>query len=203
MTGDYTSHIFWIGSRAAGIVAMTMLTFTVIVGLAQGGRLPLGVKARDLTRVHEFVSLAALVAIVVHGALLIFDPWLKATVTELLVPFKLDYRPLYSGLGIVGAWIAMTLGLSYYARDRIGINRWKTLHRFTIVAWALCVVHVLGAGSDAGEAWLKGPVIASTGVIVVMFALRVLSRPAPARQQRSSYRSMPHARPTPAPTLHR
>lgn len=209
---DIGAHVFWLGSRAAGVVAITMLSFTVMVGLVQGGRLPLGVKARDLTRIHEFVSLAALVAIAAHGLMLLGDPWLKPALGDLLVPFKLDYRTFYTGLGITGAWIATILGLSYYVRDKIGIRRWKSIHRFTMVAWLLSFIHVLGAGTDSGAAWLKVPVLASGGVIAVLFALRVssarsVSRPTPAARppavQNSSRRSMPPARPTPEPNPHR
>jgi sulfoxide reductase heme-binding subunit YedZ len=172
---SFGSHAFWLASRASGIVAIAMLSFTVMVGLTQGGRLPLGFKARDLTRIHEFCSLAAIVAIVAHGGLLIFDPWLAPTLTQVLVPFKLDYRTFYTGLGITAGWIAVLLGLSYYVRDQIGVKRWKTMHRFTIVAYALSVVHVLGAGTDSAEAWLKAPLLASAGVVTVLFLMRISS----------------------------
>lgn len=203
---DLGTHFFWIASRAAGVVAVAMLSFTVIVGLIQGGRLPFGFKARDLNRVHEFCSLAAIVAIAVHGALLIFDPWLQPTVSQLLVPFQLDYRSFYTGLGIIGGWVAVILGLSYYVRQHIGIKRWKTLHRFTMVAYVLSVVHVLGAGTDASEVWLKGPLLASAGVVAVLFVIRVLSRPSPAArpsQPSWSSRSTQPVPPTQARPLHR
>jgi sulfoxide reductase heme-binding subunit YedZ len=172
---DFGSHAFWLASRASGVVAVAMLTFTVIVGLTLGGRLPFGVKARDLTRVHEFCSLAAIVAIVAHGALLLGDPWLAPTVTQLVVPFQLDYRSFYTGIGITAGWIAVLLGLSYYVRDQIGLQRWKTMHRFTIVAYALSVGHVLGAGTDAGEAWLEWPLLGSAGIVAVLFVMRMSS----------------------------
>jgi sulfoxide reductase heme-binding subunit YedZ len=184
---DWGTHAFWLASRASGIVAIAMLSFTVMVGLAQGGRLPLGLKARDLTRIHEFCSLAAIVAIVAHGALLLGDPWLAPTITQLVVPFQLDYRSFYTGVGITGAWIAVLLGLSYYVREQIGIKRWKTLHRFTMIAYAMSVVHVLGAGTDSGEAWLKAPLLASAGIVSALFVLRISQRaPGAPRTQRSS-----------------
>ena len=45
------------------------------------------------------------------------------------------------------------LGLSYYARGRIGPARWRRLHRWTALAWVLGVVHGLMEGTDAGAAW--------------------------------------------------
>ena len=54
-------------------------------------------------------------------------------------------------LGILAGWGMVMFGLSYYVRDRIGIGRWKVLHRFTALAWILGVIHTLGEGSDAGR----------------------------------------------------
>ncbi len=200
-------HVFWLASRAAGVVAVAMMTLSVILGLIQGGRLPLGIKARDLTRIHEFASLATIVAILAHGALLLADPWLKPTFGQILVPFTLDFKSFYTGLGIVGAWVAVILGLSYYARDHIGIKRWKTLHRFTIVAYALSVVHVFGAGTDAQATWLKAPLLASVGVVTALFVLRVsstrkLSRPAPRPAQPAAPVQSRATPPVPRPPAH-
>lgn len=209
---DFGSHAFWLASRASGVVAVAMLTFTVIVGLSIGGRLPFGFKARDLTRIHEFCSLAAIVAIVAHGALLIGDPWLAPTVTELVVPFQLEYETIYTAVGITAAWITVLLGLSYYVRDLIGLKRWKTMHRFTIVAYTMSVVHVLGAGTDASEAWLMWPLLASSGVVAVLFALRMRSARGGTNPQApggrssrpsSSRRPTKPVQPSPAHPVHR
>ncbi len=45
------------------------------------------------------------------------------------------------------------LGLSYYARRRIGAKRWRKLHRFTALAWLAGLIHSLGEGTDAGQIW--------------------------------------------------
>ena len=44
----------------------------------------------------------------------------------------MDYRPVYTGLGIVAGYLAAALGLSFYARRRIGAKLWRKLHRATI-----------------------------------------------------------------------
>ena len=41
---------------------------------------------------------------------------------EVLVPFTLDYRPLWTGLGILAAYGAAGLSLTYYARRRLGAS---------------------------------------------------------------------------------
>ena len=56
-------------------------------------------------------------------------------------------------MGIVGGWMMIILGLSFYARGRIGQQRWRKLHRFTALAWILGLAHSLGEGTDAGKLW--------------------------------------------------
>jgi sulfoxide reductase heme-binding subunit YedZ len=175
---DPANYIWWLAGRASGVVALLLVTASVLLGLTMASKV---IRRRGvapvLARVHEQTALAGLVAIVVHGASLLADPWLHPGVTGVLVPFSMGYRPLFSGLGIVAGYLAALLGLSFYVRKRIGTRLWRKLHRATVLVWALAVVHTLGAGSDAGSAWLRGIVLATGVPIVVLFAIRVLRRP--------------------------
>jgi sulfoxide reductase heme-binding subunit YedZ len=87
-------------------------------------------------------------------------------------------------IGIVSGWLFVALGLSYYARTRIGVARWRKLHRLTAVAWLGGLVHSLGQGTDAGTAWF----LAATGIVtvpaLVLLAVRHL-RPSDARSSRN------------------
>ena len=90
--------------------------------------------------VHEHAALAALIAIAVHGITLLGDKWLDPGVLGILVPFHMDHEPLFTGLGIIGGYLAAALGLSFYARRRIGTKRWRSLHKATILVYVLAVV---------------------------------------------------------------
>lgn len=175
---DPANYIWWLVGRASGVVALLLVTASVALGLTMASKV---VRKRGmapvLARVHEQTALAGLVAIAVHGVALLADPWLRPGVAGVLVPFSMGYRPLFSGLGIVAGYLAALLGLSFYVRKRIGARLWRKLHRATVLVWALGVVHTLGAGSDAGSAWLRGLVLATGAPIVVLFAIRVLRRP--------------------------
>jgi sulfoxide reductase heme-binding subunit YedZ len=164
------------------VVALVLVTASVGLGLTMASKIVRrrGIAPR-LARVHEQTALAGLVAITVHGATLLADPWLHPGVSGVLVPFTMGYRPLFTGLGVVAGYLAALLGLSFYARRRIGARLWRKLHRATVLVWALGVVHALGAGSDAGTPWLRGFVLATGVPIVVLFAIRMLRRPRRAR----------------------
>jgi sulfoxide reductase heme-binding subunit YedZ len=166
-------HVFWLISRSAGIVALLAMTASVILGLSLAGRMA-GSRVRTFSALHEYLSLTGLVAIAVHGEALLGDRWLHPGFLGITVPFTMGYRPLATGLGVIGGWLAAALGLSFYARRRFGPRRWRQLHRFTLVAWALAVVHTLLAGTDA--LLLRVPVLASAGAVAALFSARLLGR---------------------------
>jgi methionine sulfoxide reductase heme-binding subunit len=171
-------HIFWITSRAAGTAALVLSSLSVCLGLLMGGRL---VKRRgvDLRVAHEALSLATLATLAVHGLSLLGDGFLHLGLGDVAVPFLSGYKTLWTAMGIIGFWILLALGLSFYARARIGQERWRSLHRFTALAWLLGVAHSLGEGSDAGQTWF----LAMTAIVVVpALVLLVIRHAKPGRR---------------------
>jgi len=145
-------HLFWLASRAAGIVALILSSLGVCAGLLMSSRLRRRHGA-DLRVAHEALSLATLAAIAVHGLTLLGDGFLKPSLADISVPFVSGYETLWTTAGIVAFWALALLGLSYYLRARIGVERWRRLHRLAALAWVLGIVHSLGEGTDAGETW--------------------------------------------------
>jgi sulfoxide reductase heme-binding subunit YedZ len=184
MTGrDPLDYGWWLASRASGIVALVLFACSIAIGLAMAARvlrrpgLP-----RLLLAVHEHLALAALVAVAVHGITLLGDRWLAPGPVGIAVPFAMDYRPPWTGLGIVAGYLAAGLGLSFYARRRVGAKRWRNAHRLTPLVYVLGVAHALGAGTDAQEPWLRVLLLATATPLVYLGVLRAL--PAPARPSR-------------------
>jgi sulfoxide reductase heme-binding subunit YedZ len=165
----------WLAARASGIVALALVTLSVGVGLAMAGRVARrpGL-SRTLMPLHEHAALAGLVAIAVHGLTLLADPWLHPGIAG--VTFAMGYRPAFTGLGILAGYLAALLGLSFYARRRIGARLWRRAHRATVVVYALGVVHALGAGSDAATPWMRTFVLVTGAPILVLLVRRVTAR---------------------------
>jgi sulfoxide reductase heme-binding subunit YedZ len=154
-----------------------------------------GANRRDLRTLHESMSLAALVMVAVHGASLLGDAYLNPGIAGIAIPFTGSYRPLWTGIGILSGYGLAALGLSYYARDRIGPARWKRLHRLTAVFWIAAIVHTLGAGTDAKQAWFLVPAGALVFPAATLLVLRWLTRAAdPATAYRLSNPGDPSGR---------
>jgi sulfoxide reductase heme-binding subunit YedZ len=164
-------HFFWITSRAAGTAALLLSSVGTSVGLVMGGRLMRG-RGPDLRVLHEALSLATIVALVAHALTLVGDAFLHPSVADVTIPFVSGYKSLWTTIGIVGAWAMIVLGLSYYARAKIGQQRWRYLHRFTAIAWILGVVHSLGEGTDAGQTWF----LVMTAIVVVPALILLVAR---------------------------
>jgi sulfoxide reductase heme-binding subunit YedZ len=184
-------YAWWLSSRAAGVVAFALIALSVLLGLAMANRL---VRGKTWVKLHEHLALAGLVAIAVHGITLLGDSWLNPGFKGLLVPFAMEYKPFFTGLGIISGYLAALLGLSFYARRRIGAKRWRKLHRLTVLVYLLGVVHTLGAGTDASAPWMRAVLLATGTPIVFLFLLRLLPEDAPAAKPAAK-----PARPAPRP----
>jgi sulfoxide reductase heme-binding subunit YedZ len=109
------------------------------------------------------VSLATLAAIAVHGLALLGDNFIGFGPADIAIPFVSGYHRFWTATGVVAGWSLALLGLSYYARARIGQARWRRLHRLTALAWVLGIAHALGEGTDSGRLWF----LAMIGIVVV------------------------------------
>jgi sulfoxide reductase heme-binding subunit YedZ len=176
-------HLFWITSRAAGTAALLTSSAAVGVGLLLGGRMARRGRP-DLRVAHEALSLATIVAIVVHGASLLGDRFLHPSVADIAIPFASSYKEPWMAIGIIAGWLMIVLGLTYYVRDRIGKERWRKLHRLTALAWIAGVVHALGEGTDAGQVWFLLATAIATGPAAILLVVRTFGAspgPPPAR----------------------
>jgi sulfoxide reductase heme-binding subunit YedZ len=179
--------LWWLISRAAGIVALILISLSVILGLAMAAKL---VRRPSLKRaaigLHEHLALTALGAIAVHGLALLGDHWLDPGWRGITIPFVLGYRSGFTGIGIIAGYLAVLLGPSFHLRRRIGARRWRRLHRATVLIWLLSAVHALGAGSDGATGWLRAVVLAPVAPIVYVLVVRMLGAertPAPRAAQ--------------------
>ena len=169
-------HLLWITSRAAGTLALLFSSVAVGVGLSMGGKLIKG-RGPDLRVAHEALSMATIVAIVVHAVALLGDSFMHPSVADITIPFVSSYMTAWTTIGIVGGWMMIILGLSFYVRGRIGRQRWRKLHRFTALAWILGLAHSLGEGTDAGQLWF----LVATAIVVLPAAALLVVRLSPRR----------------------
>jgi sulfoxide reductase heme-binding subunit YedZ len=168
-------HEWWLASRAAGVVALLLVSASVGLGLATAARLLPPSMRRAVLTMHQQTALTALGSIAAHGLLLLPDRWLHPGAAGIAVPFAIGYRPVATGLGIFAGYLAALLGLSYYARRSIGPRLWRRLHMATLAVYVLALAHVLTAGTDAAALWMRALLALTLAPIAALLAARVLA----------------------------
>jgi len=190
---------WWIISRSSAMVAFVLVTASVFLGLTMAGK-PLREPqfTKTMRALHEQTALAALVAIGIHVVAVFADPWLKPGVAGVAIPFVLSLNRFWNGIGVIAAYLAFLLGLSFYLRRHIGAKRWRMAHRATIVVYVLGLFHALGAGSDTGSLIFLVFAAVTAVPIAILFVYRLgASRRAGERRQRDvrqRSRAAAHAR---------
>jgi len=153
---------------------MLLVSAAVACGLALSGRLSHRPGASAwLKTAHEALTLTSLGAIAGHGLLLLGDPYLHPGISGITLPFALAAQSAWTGIGIIGAWLAAILGLSYYARRWIGIAAWRWLHRWTLLAYVMCLAHSIGSGTDASSPWMLVLLGAATVPVLAIGTVRL------------------------------
>jgi sulfoxide reductase heme-binding subunit YedZ len=189
---DPGPHLYWLSSRAAGTAALVLASAAVFVGALRAGGLAgsemRGSRRRlELAIIHEALGLALIIALLIHGFVLMGDDFLKQSFADIAVPFVGPYHPGPNGIGIISGYVFMVLSLTYYVRDRIGDARWTAVHRFTLLAWAGSFIHTFGEGTDRHKAWFLVIVILPAVAALVVLVMRLTAgRGAQAAPQRTA-----------------
>lgn len=184
----------WVLARATGMAALLMFSGAMVAGLLVRTRAAIGpLKGSGMVDLHRLLSLLALVAAAAHGVFLMQDATVDVAPLSLVIPGLVPYRPLWTGIGVVTAELALLVHLSFRARKRIGSKAWRRLHWLTYAVFAGAVVHGVGSGTDSGTPWALaiyggavGAVAGLTGwrAATARRGTRAAPRPSPSRQNR-------------------
>jgi sulfoxide reductase heme-binding subunit YedZ len=148
-----TSPALWYIDRGSGLVALMLLTTSVVLGLVSVARLHSPRWPRfALADLHRNLSLLALAFGVVHVVTSVIDSFVPISVVDAIVPFAGTYRPLWLALGTIGADLMLAVLITSALRRRLGYKAWRSVHMLSYGAWGASVIHSIGIGSDARSA---------------------------------------------------
>jgi len=95
-----SSTALWYTTRATGIVALVLLTGTLVLGILTAGRCGPGPGPPSLKLIcHKRISLLAMVFLAFHVLTSVLDTYVDVGWAAILVPFASSYRPVWTGLG--------------------------------------------------------------------------------------------------------
>lgn len=165
----------WVTSRAAGVTAFLALTLDVVFGLfvSTGAADRVIPRARSV-EVHRWLSVVALAMTALHATVLLGDRFIRFDALDLLVPFLAPYRPLAVGLGVLTAYGAAVVHVSFRLRRRIGARVWRRLHHASFFVFAGALVHGLVAGSDSSSPGMLALYVAAVTLVASLGLFRAL-----------------------------
>ena len=187
--GTGLDHAVWLGARSTGLVAYALATCSVLFGLVTATWTRDRNPGRGIVYdTHRALSLLTVLVVAGHVLLLAFDRYARFGPTDLLVPFASWYRPVWTGLGVLAAYVLLVVYASFYVRSRIGYKTWRTLHYATFAVFVMATAHGLRAGSDSGALWARWLYTAAIFAVALAVAYRLLllqvAGPQPARARK-------------------
>jgi sulfoxide reductase heme-binding subunit YedZ len=143
------STAFWYASRATGVVALVLITVTLMLGLVvtRRGRLP-GLPRFAVTTLHRNLSLLTLTFIVVHVVTAVLDGYVSIPLTAAVIPLASGYERFSLGLGAVAFDLILALIFTSLIRGRLPRSWWRTVHLLAYLCWPVAFVHGLAAAHD-------------------------------------------------------
>jgi sulfoxide reductase heme-binding subunit YedZ len=172
-----TVGVLWLVSRAAGIVALVLLTTTVVLGTRSIAPTRSATWPRWARQaLHRDVALLSIAALAVHVGAVVLDNYVDINWYAALVPFASAYRPVWVGLGTIAFDLVLVVIATSLLRVRLGVRTWRAVHWLTYAAWPVAVLHYLTTGTDARAPW--GVALAVLAVVAVAVAVAVRVRTA-------------------------
>ena len=175
MTAVTSSQMLWFTTRATGVVALVLLTVTVVLGVLTSVRFGTTRWPRfTLQDLHRRISLLAVVFVALHVVTTVSDSFAPIGWVTVFVPFTSPYRRLWLGLGTVAVDLLLAVTVSSILRQRINPRTWRGLHWLAYASWPLALVHGLGTGTDPHLGWMIVLVIACVTAVLVAVTWRLV-----------------------------
>ena len=189
-------QLWWEVARASGLVGWFLCTLAVVWGLALSTRL-LGKRPGPawLLDLHRFLGGLATMFVIIHVGALVADSYVHFGLAEVLVPLASSWKPGPVAWGIAGFYLLAAAEVTSLARRRLPGRVWRLVHAASLPLWVVATVHLVTAGTDAGNGIVRSAALLSTGAVLFFALVRVLS---PRPQPSSERRQMAEAR-TPTP----
>ncbi|MHB8576364.1 MAG: ferric reductase-like transmembrane domain-containing protein [Dehalococcoidia bacterium] len=169
-------NVPWYLSRATGFVAYVLLFLTVLLGLAIRTKTLDRIVARwRVTDLHIVLSLLVLVFVAIHATVLLADSFIGFSAVQILIPFASTYQPVWTGVGVLMAYLLLIVAVSFPARRIIGYKAWRTLHYLTFLIYIGALGHGLFTGTDSPTLWAQAVYLSSAGCVVALLLYRVFA----------------------------
>jgi hypothetical protein len=165
----------WYATRGTGVVALLLLTASVVLGTLSSARWRTVTLPRFLVGgLHRNLTLLTVAFVTAHVVTGVADHFAPIGLKDGVLPFLSPYRPVWLGLGTVAFDLILALVVTSLLRARLGFRLWRGIHWLAYASWPVALVHALGTGSDARVGWLTIVGFGSCALVISALLLRAM-----------------------------
>ncbi len=150
-----SSTYLWYATRSTGLMALILLTLTMVMGIATTTRLSSrkwpGFAQQEL---HRRISMMSVVFLGVHVLTSVMDTYVHIGWIAVVVPFTSGYSRFWVGVGAVALDLMLAVWATSLLRARMRAGTWRAVHWLAYLCWPVALAHTFGMGTDAGESWV-------------------------------------------------
>jgi len=173
--GTVGPSAYWYLTRSTGVVALVLLTVTMVLGVVDVSRWSTPSWPRFvLDSLHRHVSMLVLVFLGLHIVTAALDSFAPIALLDAVVPFIGSYRPFWLGLGAVAFDLLLAVAITSMLRERLGHRAWRITHWLAYACWPVALLHGLGTGSDVKSAWSLALTVMCVMAVVIAVCVRTL-----------------------------
>jgi len=132
-----------------GWLATILLTFNLALGVLQPLRYDPVIRwphrrlPASIFKLHKWTGYTAIGVVLAHPLFLLWHATHPFTLSAIYIPFTAPAETLYAALGTIAMYLLLTVTLSSYFRERIGLELWKWVHYATYALLPVFLVHGL------------------------------------------------------------
>lgn len=139
-------------SNYIGLIATCVLTFNIILGMMLSTaykkhnywkRLPGRIKKISVLDLHNWTAYVALVLVLLHPILLLFDPATKFKFVDIVFPINAPHQKLFVAFGTFAmfAIIVVIITTQKKVKKKMSFRAWKNIHLISYGTALLFIVH--------------------------------------------------------------
>ncbi len=139
-------------SAYIGLVATGLLTLNILFGMMLGTaykkhsywtQLPNTIKQINVYNLHNWTAYIALLLVLLHPILLIFDPATKFKFIDIIFPINAPHQKLFVAFGTLSMFAIITVVITTQkvVKKKMSFRTWKNIHLISYCTALLFVIH--------------------------------------------------------------
>ena len=139
-------------SAYMGLVATGLLTFNILLGIMLGTaykkhsywlKLPDRIKQINVYNLHNWTAYIALLLVLLHPTLLLFDPATKFKFIDIIFPINAPHQKIFVAFGTLSMFAIITVLITTQkvVKKKMSFRTWKNIHLISYCTALLFIVH--------------------------------------------------------------